>query len=299
MEQKEKLKGTIFGAFAADALALGSHWVYNTRAIGKRLGRPDRLTDPIVNTFHPKRKAGEFTHYGDQLLWLLEDIAEAGNYDKGRFSRLWMEKMAAYDGYMDHASKDTLTGGKASTMDDLSGAGRTAALALLFAEDAAELSACAAQHASLTHNHPIVRDTARYFSLLLFERDKPMQAALESVLEIMLKSGSLESENFAEAVRKGIDSAGEETIPIIEELGQMCSAERALPSTVHILVKYPEDYREAMVANCAAGGDSAARGLLAGMVLGSRLGFSAIPEEWISPLAYRKRIGEAVNRLLR
>jgi ADP-ribosylglycohydrolase len=294
MEKREQLEGRIYGALAADALSLGSHWVYNSRAIEKRLGRPDRLTDPIVNTFHPKRKAGEFTHYGDQLLWLLNYVADKGGYEGSEFFKLWIEKMGDYDGYMDHASEETLKAGKASEMDDLAGAGRTAVLSLLFPDDSDGLATAAADHASLTHNHPIVRDTARFFSLLLFEDDKPMKEALEAVLT----RGSWESDAFEEAVRRGVDTADEETTPIIEKFGQMCSAERALPSTMHLLVKYPEDYREAMVANCAAGGDSAARGLLAGMVLGSRLGFSAIPKEWISGLAYLNQIEGALKNLL-
>ncbi len=52
-----------------------------------------------------------------------------------------------------------------------------------------------------------------------------------------------------------------------------------------------------MIANTAAGGDSAARGLLTGMILGARGGFDVIPKEWIEPLVYRERIAAAVGRI--
>lgn len=292
MEQKQR-KGLVYGAFAADSLSLGSHWVYNVQAIEKRLGTPDELTDPIVKSFHPARKRGEFTHYGDQAFWLLEHIAGQGGYDSGSFFKLWKQKMADYDGYLDKASKATLETGKASSSDDLGGAGRTAPLAYLYHQEPDKLARAAQQQALLTHQEPLVADTARFFSLLLFEDELPMGEAIDQVLS----HGEWNSENFGELVQAGVHSQEEETTPAIQRFGQMCSAQRALPATVHLLVRYSQNYREAMIANTAAGGDSAARGLLAGMVLGARGGYGAIPSEWIEPLVYRDRIEKALKSI--
>ena len=66
----------IIGSFAGDSLALGVHWVYNTRAIDKKAGRVEDLIAPIVETFHTNKSPGEFTHYGDQQLLLLRFLAE-------------------------------------------------------------------------------------------------------------------------------------------------------------------------------------------------------------------------------
>ncbi len=149
----ERAKAMVYGSFIGDSLALGVHWIYNVKAIEKRVGRVEDLIAPVVNTFHPKRGAGEFTHYGDQMLLLLEfcageaegggpegDGSSAAPFDRSAFLRRWAAYMESYDGYMDHASKDTLAGyGKirsegrepegdeaASQMDDLAGASRTA-----------------------------------------------------------------------------------------------------------------------------------------------------------------------------
>ncbi len=296
--KQEQRKGIIYGSLAADSLSLGSHWVYNAKAIEKRLGRPSELTDPIVPTFHPKKKKGEFTHYGDQVLWLLEHLAETGGYEGDAFLERWKEKMGDYDGYMDHASKDTLEAGKASEMDDLAGAGRTAPLAYYFHDKPELLAEAAVDQALRTHNHPLVADTARFFSLLLFEAGSPEEKVdMVKALRSVLARKGWESDALKEGVEAGIASAGKDTTAAIGEFGQMCAAERALPAVVHLLASYPDDYREAMIANTAAGGDSAARGLLAGMILGSRLGFSAIPEKWVEPLVYRKRIEAALEKL--
>ncbi|MGM0432464.1 MAG: ADP-ribosylglycohydrolase family protein [Spirochaetota bacterium] len=292
MEQKQR-KGLVYGSLAADSLSLGSHWVYNVQAIEKRLGTPDKLTDPIVKSFHPTRKRGEFTHYGDQAFWLLEHIAQQGDYDSGSFFELWKQKMTDYDGYMDKASKATLEAGTASSSDDLGGAGRTAPLAYLYHDDSARLAEAAQEQATLTHADPLVADTARFFSLLLFETEQPMDQAIVRVLSY----GGWKSENLLELVEAGVNSSQEETTPSIKQFGQMCSAQRALPAAVHLLVRYSQSYREAMIANTAAGGDSAARGLLVGMVLGARGGYEAIPSEWIEPLVYRERIEKALETI--
>jgi ADP-ribosylglycohydrolase len=285
--------GMLFGSLAADALSLGSHWVYNTKAIEKRLGRPENLVDPIVKSFHPNRKKGEFTHYGDQALFLLEWVAEHQGYDSTRYFEDWKQFMSSYDGYLDHATKDTLSSGKASGMDDIAGASRTAVLALLYPDDPQKLAATAEEHALLTHNDPLVADTARFFSLLLFEGDVPMDQAMEHLLSL----GGWKSDVLHEQVEKGLETAGADTTRTIEDLGQMCTAKRALSAVVHLLVSYEDDYREAMIANTAAGGDSAARGLLAGMVLGSRLGLDAVDSDWIEQMAYSERIEKALKAL--
>jgi len=313
----------IFGSFAADSLALGSHWVYNAEAIVKRLGSPDRLTDPIVKKFHPTKKRGNFTHYGDQAFRLLRYIAAHGAYDGPGFFEDWKAMMEGYDGYFDHATKDTLARGGASESNDLAGAGRSAPILYLFSEDPERAVEEAVAHAGLTHGNSIVFDTVRFFAGLVFELtagdaaevseaggdrgavdggdgsyaagDKSL--VMERAISSVLGAYRWESEHFPEKVEKGIRSAERDTTEVIGEFGQMCEAPRALPSTVHLLGKYPNSYRKAMVANTAAGGDSAARGLLAGMVLGAWLGEEAIPEEWRTGLTVQREINEALGKI--
>lgn len=307
MKQSQK-RGMVFGSFAADSLALGSHWVYNAKAIAKRLGSPDRLTDPIVKKFHPTKRKGDFTHYGDQAFRLLRFIADTGGYDGAAFFRDWTTMMADYDGYFDHATKETLAHGGASDSDDLAGAGRSAPILYLFSEDPERAVEEAVAHAALTHGNPIVFDTVRFFSGLVFELTSgeigdgsnaagDKSGVMERAISTVLGTYRWESEEFPEKVEKGVKSKDRDTTEVIGEFGQMCEAPRAFPSTVHLLAKYPDNYRKAMVANTAAGGDSAARGLLAGMVLGALLGEEAIPEEWRNGLTVRREINEALRKV--
>lgn len=75
----------------------------------------------------------------------------------------------------------------------------------------------------------------------------------------------------------------------IKEMGQACTVGGALPSTIYIILKYQEDYRKSMIANVMAGGDSAARGLLVGMILGAYRE-DTIPKEWMNEMCSLERV---------
>ena len=78
---KNKAQAMVLASLAADSLALGAHWIYDTEKIEKDIGRVDRLLAPPEKSYHPTKKRGEFTHYGDQTLLLLESICEKGAFD--------------------------------------------------------------------------------------------------------------------------------------------------------------------------------------------------------------------------
>lgn len=78
----------------------------------------------------------------------------------------------------------------------------------------------------------------------------------------------------------------------------MCAASRALPATVHLVLKYSGNYREALIQNVLAGGDSSARGMLAGMLLGAESGLQALPPSWIEGMEASKRIQDAAQTIM-
>jgi ADP-ribosylglycohydrolase len=57
-----------------------------------------------------------------------------------------------------------------------------------------------------------------------------------------------------------------------------------MPGVIHLIATYESDLETALVENVMAGGDSAARGLAAGMILGAHLGIKAIPLEWLGDM---------------
>lgn len=297
----EKATAIIWGAFVADALALGAHWVYNAPVIEKKFGRLDRYVDPLTS-YHKGKKAGDFTHYGDQMVVLLETVAEDGGFDVDRFIKRWRTFFAAYDGYFDKATKATLKNlddGKhyprcGSSSDDLGGAARIAPLVFAARHDTGVLVPAVRAQTAFTHNTSSVIDSAEFFSLAtlkVLQGDKPSQAVAQAM------TGRSETDPLNEWVEAGLNSTAVDTVSAIKDFGQMCATNAALPATIHLIAKYEDDFEQAMVENVMAGGDSAARGMLTGMLLGAYLGPDGIPGQWLERLNARDHIATLLSRL--
>lgn len=282
-------KGLLLGSILADAFSLGAHWVYDCDKIKQNFGEYDSLNDPLPGSFHSNRKKGEHTHYGDQTLLLLEYFAEKRAFDREGFMRFWGERMEHYGGYMDHATKDTLQAiseGRewGSSSADLSGASRIAPVIYCNSDEERGIAAALGQ-TKVTHNNEKVLEAAEFFTRTAYK----------------VLGGALPSEAMDEAARdmkapfinKKLQSAKDHVnlgpVEAIGELGQSCTVDGALPATIYIILRYQEDYREAMKANVLAGGDSAARGLLAGMIIGAYKEES-IPKEWLDEMCSLERV---------
>ena len=297
----KKRQAAVMGAFVADALSLGVHWVYNTAVIDKKFGRVERYYDPLTS-YHKGKRAGDFTHYGDQMLVLLETLDKEKGFDALRFARSWREFFSDYTGYFDKATKATLenmAGGReptqsASDSDDLAGASRMAPLVGLSGNDLDQLVRTARSQTAITHGDDRVIASADFFARTVFailNGTEPVPA-----MEAALNNHFADSD-IAPLVRMGLQSKDGDTRKTIAEFGQMCSVEAGLPGAVHLIARHGEDFKTAMVENVMAGGDSSARGMLAGMVLAAAHGMSAIPEEWISGLNAGERIRILLDQL--
>eukprot|EP00741_Cyanophora_paradoxa_P023362 tig00000254_g22568.t1 len=99
---------------------------------------------------------------------------------------------------------------------------------------------------------------------------------------------------------EAVKSLGVQEFPSGEKLvlSTACYAPYAVPVSVYFIAKYenaPDALKAALVANTAVGGDSAARGMLIGLVLGARQGpAAAVPAEWVSGLRSKPRIDKAL-----
>jgi len=289
----------VLALFAADSLALGVHWIYDTEKIRKSFGRVDTLRKPLPGSYHPTKEKGDFTHYGDQTFVLLESIAAQRGFDLSDFSKRWQNLFKTYRGYFDQATKKTLQNlaqGKAieeagSSSTELSGAARIAPLVFLYHKDPETLVKAARAQTQMTHNNPLVMDGAEFFARVcceVLDGTSPTKAMTE-VAARRFKEFPL----FA-WVNDGIESAREDSVSAIARFGQSCHTDEAFPGVVHLIAKYEKDLKEALVQSVMAGGDNAGRGLMVGMVLGAHLGDKGLPKEWISEI---KR-GADILRLL-
>ena len=285
----------VLASFAADSLALGAHWIYDTDEIDRRIGRVDSLRTPLPDSYHPTKKKGEFTHYGDQALVLLECLAGTGEFSPSRFATAWQTRLTDYHGYIDKASAATLDNmarqmppdqcGSHST--DLGGAARIAPLLFFYRDDRQKLLEAVRQQTAMTHNHPATLAGAGFIAKTawgVLHGSSPV-VALESALEEGVADIDLDNR-----IRSSLDSASKDTRTTIKQFGQMCGIAAALPGVIHLIVSSADDLKTALIENVMAGGDSAARGLVVGMILGAHLGRQAIPEAWLTDMVLFQHI---------
>jgi len=290
---KLNVLGAVYGSLVADAFALGAHWVYDVKEIEEAFVRLDGFHNPLTQ-YHNEKKAGDFTHYGDQSLWFLESLALEKEFSLSSFSSRWKAYMTEYTGYIDSASSTTLENlkkGKSaleagSSSQDLSVVARIAPLALLYADDYQQFLSAALLQVKMTHNSAKVILSTQFFTELLYLvlQGKSPKTALS---EIEAKS---EDKIVLNWIKVAFASLEHTTLETINSFGQSCSVNGGCPGALHLILKYEDDYEEAMRQNVYAGGDSAARGMVAGMILGAHNGLSAIPAPWIDALNNKNRI---------
>jgi len=269
---KEKLSGALWGSLCADAYALGAHWVYDVKEIENASLDLEAFNNPMT-TYHANKRAGDFTHYGDQTLWLLESISNEKKFDADKFSKLWKENMKQYDGYVDGASKATLEGlenGLAvnvcgSSSRDLSAAGRVAPLIYFYADDKDALFEAIKLQTNFTHRNESVEESALFFAELTLAMVEGVD--LNSAITTI-------STRYSTTLQKWVEHAKQSvllpTAIAIADFGQSCSVNVGFLGVIHLLLKYQNNYVQALKENVLSGGDSAARGMIVGMVLGAK-----------------------------
>lgn len=293
---QDKAKAMVLASFVADSLALGVHWIYDTAAIDNDFGRVESIRQPKENSFHPTKDKGDFTHYGDQTLVLLESVSANKGFDLEKSARSWKDFFDGYNGYFDYATKDTLknlAAGKSpsesgSGSSDLGGTSRIAPLAYGYRENLDKLTAAARSQTAMTHNNQGVLDSSEFFARVVF-------TVLKGSAPVAAIKESLPDGGLGKLVQDGLESSGLETRKAIKGFGQMCDTAAGLPGVIHLIARYENNLKEALVENVMAGGDSAARGMLVGMVLGAHLGPAAIPSEWLAEMKRHQKISELLQ----
>ncbi len=286
---ENKVKAMAMASLIADSLALGVHWIYDVDLIANEFGRVEELLKPTSDSYHPSKDKGEFTHYGDQAFVLLESLAAKRGFDGADFSNRWRTLFQDYAGYYDHATKDTLENlsrglnfeEAGSSSGDLAGATRIAPLVYYYRSDLDKLLEAVELQTKMTHNNPGVLQCADFLSRVswMVLEGQPPAFAIEKVADRLSNESPL-----SDWVSKGLESKDNDSVETIAGFGQTCNHADAFSGVIHLIVKYESDLKEALIQSVMAGGDSAARGMAVGLVLGAHLGMENIPAHWVSGL---------------
>ena len=291
----DNAKAMVLASFIGDALALGPHWEYDVKVLAERFGPVNRYIEPRPGSYHAGKKAGEQTHYGDQTLALLDSLAARGGFDLDDYAARWRKLFDGYSGYVDGATRMTLKifdfgegpANSGSNSNDLAGAARVAPLAYALGGDLLQLVEAARMQTKMTHNHAQVIEAAEFFARTAWAvlgGKKP-----EEALRLAGEAGYA-SAPIGHWLEMGLASADQDTLTAIAGFGQTCHINEAMPGTIHLIAKYGFDLSACLRENVMAGGDSAARGMLAGMVVGATVGMAGLPAAWVAGLTAKAAI---------
>ena len=276
----------ILGSLVADSYCLGAHWVYMKKQLEESSLDWENLNAPMSKSHHTKGK-GDFTHYGDQNIWLYEYLKKQKKFEPEKFIKVWQEKMSTYEGYVDENSKETLRnlsiplaipcGG---ISDDLSAIGRIAPL-LMVSESEEEFLKNVKVFILLTHYSEVLKEASEYFAKVLW-------AVLHGadIMESIKSFKTPYTHRLKEYVTKALGTTLD-TYDAIRIFGPASDAEEGMPGVIYLLNKYGNDYKTVMIENAKAGGDSSSRAMLISMLLVASYGKEIIPKNWINEMNFK------------
>ena len=312
----DRLRGMIWGQLVGDAAALGSHWIYNLSEL--KVAYPNGIHGfeiPKEGHYHEGNSPGDFTHYGDAAVILLQSVASCGCFNAIHFGSLFTETMSLgkYPGYIDHATRGTIENkhnfenlhpDKAFEFqhgaddDQLATASSLAPVVAVHFEDSSLLEIVESATRVRQNNNRAVaymQTHARILLELLGGRD--VHSALHRVEEMVAKDTI-----FGGELKRKINSAfSYSTKSIIDatlELGQSCPLISSFPSSLQSFIKQNESYEHCILSILRAGGDNAGRASITGAWLGAYLGINGIPALWRGQLKDVERIHDWVETIV-
>jgi ADP-ribosylglycohydrolase len=200
-EALDRANASLFAAVMGDSLSLTTHYEYDSQKIREsyegemdpvKLLPPGWLTGGKTNTpglahkqWHPGKRAGDNTDYGDYTIMTMKFIAGAmqsglveTGFDKDAYHKHWRGWIAGYTGYVNFATKETMQrmqqgaiGSEAAsrTVNDLAPVARVPPLLFLFGSsgrlaDEDRLAAAARAVCTVTHRAALALSAAEFFA---------------------------------------------------------------------------------------------------------------------------------------
>ena len=264
------MKKYLQAALVSDALSLGPHWIYNQGKIARLYPDGVHQFDDPKSSYHPNRKAGQFTHYGDQTSWLADSIEKHGGFTLETWKQDWLVSIKKYDGFLDKASQETLaTGGESpSGSNDLGGASRIAPL-LDAGLELDELIVAVRAQTEFTHGDLGVSDAAEFFVRAAHAIEGG--ASFIEAFETASTTSHSHALNYAESLQS-VTSLGDDFLAVSSGLGLTCYLPEAFPLTLYLALRPGATFESAMSENALCGGDTSARAMVLALLFAARDG---------------------------
>jgi len=153
---------------------------------------------------------------------------------------------------------------------------------------------------AMTHGHPSGYLSAGALAQIIAEIIAGAdigEAVSCALVELRKHAGH---EECSKALERSADLASGALPPsqAIAALGQGWVGDEALAIAVYCSLKYPTDFRSALVAAVNHDGDSDSTGAITGNILGARLGLAHLPVEWVDKVELKAETLQVADDLL-
>lgn len=344
--KEDAIRGSFFGAIVGDALCLGSHYEYDAQKIWEAYGNapiskfmsPGEMMGGETHgigwgsrNYHPGKKAGGTTDYGDYNIVILEHLANMGTPAKefhvDELIPHWKKRLENnWGSWVCTMTQTTYKQVEAGVPSHLLG-GPSNAMALRHVAahayyDDEETLAAVARKAMFTHREASALGGGEFFARVTHRviNGETPQDAIEGVA---IQMGGFFEAKTAQAIAKYKEATDPSTELSKEQfvddlsitsmarlwdigrsepirVGKASPTEGTLPGSIYFILKYandPDGLNKAIQANAMVGGDNASRSIAIGMVLGAYFGIDKLNKEWKESLEQNTYCEELLNTL--
>lgn len=256
--------------------------------------------------FDDEKKFDEFLRsYRDFVRWAYFDwLVTQGEIEENGMPSTWLGKVRGLysrrcpGGTCITEIKNGANGSVREPCNDSKGCGgvmRVAPVGIILDDffEPKQIAEVGAEIAALTHGHPLGYIPAAALTSIiaeLFHGAEIKEAVTDSVkLTLDMFSGAPHIGEFDSVMNFAVNLA-DENIPdleAIEQIGEGWVAEEALAIAVYCALRHKDDFAAGIRAAVNHSGDSDSTGAIAGNILGTYLGYSKIPPEFIDDLELR------------
>lgn len=184
---------------------------------------------------------------------------------------------------------------------------RVAPIGIYFADKGypeEEIDAIGARAAALTHGHELGYIPAAMLVHILQRITNHGESIFEAVRNALVAIPALfpkakHMQELIDLVQKAVHLSEEQLddLDAIRQLGEGWVAEETLAIAVYCALKYADDFEKGIIAAVNHDGDSDSTGAVAGNILGTALGFDAIPQKYVDKLELKDVILEVAEDL--
>ncbi len=165
-----------------------------------------------------------------------------------------------------------------------------------------------AKSAALTHGHPLGIISTAFMAGLIYEIvhdtahkfNEQLHIAFEYTNQFATKNFHRQyQQDFTNIMRKAFQLSRNNAHDLanIKELGEGWVAEEAVAIAVYCCMRHQDDFADAVIASVNHDGDSDSTGILAGNIMGARLGIKAIPSYYIDHIEQKDLLFELADDL--